>query len=470
MYYDTSTMNFSYFPYFCQFVVSPIPIYMGSRSTPKPTERLRMRAWLETQLNTGSIPGFDWVDKEKGTFRIPWKHAARHGWDRDKDACLFMEWAIHTGKYSRESGENGNPKTWKANFRCALNSLPDIQEMPKMSNRKGSNAFKVYKFLPRKPTDRKRKGSQMKTRRSQTRTNDRASTYVKNNKHRSATTDNALRPRTRSMSRETDRLQENAQVKTEVQEKVDEYETHGLEIEPDERQWSVPATQPTADPSTYTQLHDAYPTPPQSASFMTPSTVSGFVPPYVPPVSRTVTVTNTPMTPIPSPISSLPIIPVPVKEEGRTDRDVNYNMSIDDDGGSSGSGSTPLTDDEVVDMVDEMTKDSGSDSPVNGFHNDEASWQNCQLVPTTTAFLPLTFASMQNHNSNTRCTALELTESWISQLDSQQDKPSNGELPILTDIPRPTFIKEPGDLDQYSEFASDNSPLELFQRIENLTE
>lgn len=24
-------------------------------------------------------------------------HAARHGWDLDKDAPLFMNWAIHTG-------------------------------------------------------------------------------------------------------------------------------------------------------------------------------------------------------------------------------------------------------------------------------------------------------------------------------------------------------------------------------------
>lgn len=25
-------------------------------------------------------------------------HAARHGWDLEKDAPLFMRWAIHTGK------------------------------------------------------------------------------------------------------------------------------------------------------------------------------------------------------------------------------------------------------------------------------------------------------------------------------------------------------------------------------------
>lgn len=31
-------------------------------------------------------------------FQIPWKHAAKHGWDMEKDACLFRSWAIHTGQ------------------------------------------------------------------------------------------------------------------------------------------------------------------------------------------------------------------------------------------------------------------------------------------------------------------------------------------------------------------------------------
>lgn len=30
-------------------------------------------------------------------FQIPWMHAARHGWDVEKDAPLFRNWAIHTG-------------------------------------------------------------------------------------------------------------------------------------------------------------------------------------------------------------------------------------------------------------------------------------------------------------------------------------------------------------------------------------
>lgn len=35
--------------------------------------------------------------QEETMFTIPWKHAARHGWEVEKDACLFKSWAIHTG-------------------------------------------------------------------------------------------------------------------------------------------------------------------------------------------------------------------------------------------------------------------------------------------------------------------------------------------------------------------------------------
>ncbi|KAJ0050160.1 hypothetical protein NL108_013196, partial [Boleophthalmus pectinirostris] len=84
--------------------------------------------------------------QEKRIFQIPWMHAARHGWDLEKDAPLFMRWAIHTGKY-RPGVDRPDPKTWKANFRCAMNSLPDIEEVKDKSIKKGTNAFRVYKML-----------------------------------------------------------------------------------------------------------------------------------------------------------------------------------------------------------------------------------------------------------------------------------------------------------------------------------
>ncbi|XP_016341024.1 interferon regulatory factor 2 isoform X2 [Sinocyclocheilus anshuiensis] len=110
-----------------------------------PVERMRMRPWLEEQINSCQIPGLKWVNKEKKLFQIPWMHAARHGWDVEKDAPLFRNWAIHTGKY--QPGDKPDPKTWKANFRCAMNSLPDIEEVKDKSIKKGTNAFRVYKML-----------------------------------------------------------------------------------------------------------------------------------------------------------------------------------------------------------------------------------------------------------------------------------------------------------------------------------
>ncbi|KAJ8393278.1 hypothetical protein AAFF_G00063500, partial [Aldrovandia affinis] len=109
--------------------------------------RLRMRPWLEEQIHSGKYPGVTWLDEKAGIFQIPWKHAARHGWNIDKDATLFRNWAMHTGRY-KPSTDKPDPKTWKANFRCALNSLPDVKELHDKSIKKGNDAFRVYMILP----------------------------------------------------------------------------------------------------------------------------------------------------------------------------------------------------------------------------------------------------------------------------------------------------------------------------------
>ncbi|KAM4036519.1 interferon regulatory factor 1 [Anomaloglossus baeobatrachus] len=112
-----------------------------------PVTRLRMRPWLEKQIASKTIPGLSWMNEEEGIFQIPWKHAARHGWDIEKDACLFRSWAMHTGKF-KVGEKEPDAKTWKANFRCAMNSLPDIKEVRDRSVYKGSSAVRVYQMLP----------------------------------------------------------------------------------------------------------------------------------------------------------------------------------------------------------------------------------------------------------------------------------------------------------------------------------
>ncbi|XP_058485962.1 interferon regulatory factor 1a [Solea solea] len=118
--------------------------------------RLRLRPWLEEQIHSGRYPGVSWLDQSAQIFQIPWTHAARHGWSIDRDATLFRSWAMHTGRY-RPGKDKPDPKTWKANFRCALNSLPDICELREHSRKRGINAFRVYRMLPSTQTHRRRR-------------------------------------------------------------------------------------------------------------------------------------------------------------------------------------------------------------------------------------------------------------------------------------------------------------------------
>ncbi|XP_052286610.1 uncharacterized protein LOC127882168 isoform X2 [Dreissena polymorpha] len=128
----------------------------GSRAVPsggkgdksryiRPVERQRMRPWLIDHLEKNDVPGLTWQNRNDHVFRISWKHAANQCFNMQNDTNLFERWAIHTGRH-----EESDHKRWKANFRCALNSLPDVIELKEYGIKKGSNAFKVYKFLDEK--------------------------------------------------------------------------------------------------------------------------------------------------------------------------------------------------------------------------------------------------------------------------------------------------------------------------------
>lgn len=114
----------------------------------RPLERQRMRPWLMDLLDKDLCHQLVWLNKREKVFRIAWKHAAGQTFDASADATLFELWARHTGKYY--TGDRADPKKWKANFRCALNSLQDVDEDKAQGVRKGNNAFKVYRFLDEK--------------------------------------------------------------------------------------------------------------------------------------------------------------------------------------------------------------------------------------------------------------------------------------------------------------------------------
>ena len=125
--------------------------------------KLLMRRWLIAEVETGKVPGVEWLDSKKTLLKIPWTHGSRHNFDAGTDSCLFKKWAAHTGRIGPLDQSYGHAKKWKANFRCALNSLPDVAEEKTMSVSRGIHARKVYKFLPEQPRKNSYKVEAMKS-------------------------------------------------------------------------------------------------------------------------------------------------------------------------------------------------------------------------------------------------------------------------------------------------------------------
>lgn len=50
------------------------------------------------------------------------------------------------GKYNPNKDRIPNTKKYKATFRCAINSLPDCEEIVEKSQKSGHDAFKIYRF------------------------------------------------------------------------------------------------------------------------------------------------------------------------------------------------------------------------------------------------------------------------------------------------------------------------------------
>ena len=50
--------------------------------------RQRMRPWLEARINSGEIPGLEWVDKNRQIFKVPWKRFCNREWKED-DSQIF---------------------------------------------------------------------------------------------------------------------------------------------------------------------------------------------------------------------------------------------------------------------------------------------------------------------------------------------------------------------------------------------
>ncbi|XP_007932905.1 interferon regulatory factor 4-like [Orycteropus afer afer] len=107
---------------------------------------LRLRDWLVAQIESGRYEGLRWEDADKTIFRIPWKHAAKLGYEVQQDAALFRAWAVYKGKHL-EGTDKEEPSTWKTRLRCALNKSADFCEVRERNQLDISNPYKVYRIV-----------------------------------------------------------------------------------------------------------------------------------------------------------------------------------------------------------------------------------------------------------------------------------------------------------------------------------
>ncbi|XP_041348941.1 uncharacterized protein LOC121368323 [Gigantopelta aegis] len=115
---------------------------LHSKKPIRPVDRQKMGPWLKNLLDNETCPGLVWVDRSHKVFQVSWRHRARMGWDMKLDGDVFERWARHTGIYC--DGDPPEPRRWKTNFRAALHSMSDVEELPGI--RKGRYAYRRYYF------------------------------------------------------------------------------------------------------------------------------------------------------------------------------------------------------------------------------------------------------------------------------------------------------------------------------------
>ena len=119
----------------------------GKRISRLTKERQRFTPWLEEQINRGDIDGLEWIDREKGLFKVPWVRVDKPEFVLETHAELFKRWAQHTGKHRQ--GDQPDPSTWKTRFRCALHKMPDIVEVKELGSLEGSKPYRAFRFKPK---------------------------------------------------------------------------------------------------------------------------------------------------------------------------------------------------------------------------------------------------------------------------------------------------------------------------------
>ncbi|RUS70491.1 hypothetical protein EGW08_021744 [Elysia chlorotica] len=102
---------------------------------------LRMSQWLKRLLDSGEVSGLRWENRARMEFSICWVHKSNHNFDQATHSDIFSRYAEYRGQTPKCFSTN------KASFRCALNSLRDVQQLTKEGAKRGPNATRTFRFL-----------------------------------------------------------------------------------------------------------------------------------------------------------------------------------------------------------------------------------------------------------------------------------------------------------------------------------
>lgn len=119
----------------------------GKETSRLTKERQRFTPWLKEQINRGDIDGLEWIDRDKGLFKVPWVRVDKPEFVLETHAELFKRWAEHTGKYRQ--GDQPDPSTWKTRFRCALRKMQEIVEVKELGSLEGNKPYRAFRFKPK---------------------------------------------------------------------------------------------------------------------------------------------------------------------------------------------------------------------------------------------------------------------------------------------------------------------------------
>ncbi|XP_060117930.1 interferon regulatory factor 7 [Heteronotia binoei] len=114
---------------------------MSASTNGKGSQKVRFFDWLVDQIDSGAYKGLFWLDKNRTTFCIPWKHGSRKDLVVD-DYRILQAWAAVSGKY--EEGSSNRSK-WKTNFRNALKSTRRFEVIDTVQD---PNPHRVYRIIP----------------------------------------------------------------------------------------------------------------------------------------------------------------------------------------------------------------------------------------------------------------------------------------------------------------------------------